>query len=132
MEKNIVEYVLVIAQSPQFCIYYINNGTQRFSTYENIRKLITELNPLLALKIEYFLERHLSFLVKVQELEVIEIKQDTEKAEQQLRELVKSKINNNLKLQFIEQLYYTEIPYSSQKKSIIDTFFKRSKNEKDK
>lgn len=71
--KNVIESVLVIAYNPTYCKYFINNGEQHLCNYDKLRELLMGITPTLALQIEYFIERKLSFFISVNELNIQEV-----------------------------------------------------------
>lgn len=83
--KNAVESILVLSHSSIYCKYVINNGEQQLCSYEKIRNLLMEIVPTLALNIEYFLERKLSFFIVVNELTIKEVALDLEFAIEKLK-----------------------------------------------
>lgn len=83
--KNAVESILVLSHSSIYCKYVINNGEQQLCSYEKIRNLLMEIVPTLALNIEYFLERKLSFFIVVNELTIKEVTLDLEFAIEKLK-----------------------------------------------
>lgn len=83
--KNAVESILVVAHTQDYCKYFINNGEQHLCSYDKIRQLLMEVVPNLALQIEYFLERKLSFFITVPELKIQQVTIDLQTVIEQMK-----------------------------------------------
>ena len=102
MAKNAVESILVVSYSPMYCKYFINNGEQHLCSYDKIRKLLSEVVPTLALQIEYFIDRKLSFFITVNELKVQQVDIDLNKVIEQMKK-DKFELNSKNLNEFLNQ-----------------------------
>ena len=122
--KNAVESILIVCFNPHYCKYYINNGGQKMLTYEKMIALLMTIVPELALDINYYIDRKLSFFIDVNDKKIQEVSVDREFSEENLRKEALSITKKDL--QSVAQKK-DSIKFQSSNNTIINRFFRREK-----
>jgi hypothetical protein len=79
-ENNSIQLLIIIPQLKNHCYYYINEAEQKhFCTYIEIQNIIKKINSCFFLKIQYFLDRMLPFVIDFNTNEIKELKYNNNK-----------------------------------------------------